>query len=136
MVEINKLEKKIFWIKIKVYLVGYERIKLINPRKKDIHCLFYHFIVFTTVVHEDVWWFWLFIFVRIPGSNLHGRKRSFTEKYDNLHDHVLRSYMSLIVYGQIRWFMEKKAVVYEVRNCQPGYFNSTSEEYKKIIKWW
>jgi hypothetical protein len=42
----------------------------------------------------------------IPRSNMHGRKRSFTEKYDDLHDAVLRSYIFVTVYGQIRSYTE------------------------------
>jgi len=38
----------------------------------------------------------------VPRSNMHSRKRLFMEKYDNLHDAVLRSYISVTVYGEIR----------------------------------
>jgi hypothetical protein len=38
----------------------------------------------------------------LPRSNMHGRKRSFTEKYDSLHNAVLRSYISVTVYGDLR----------------------------------
>ncbi len=32
---------------------------------------------------------------KAPRSNTHGRKRPYTEKYDDLHDPVLRSYISV-----------------------------------------
>jgi len=41
---------------------------------------------------------------------MHGRKRSFTEKYDDLHDAVLRSYISVTVYGKIRLYTESVTV--------------------------
>jgi hypothetical protein len=43
--------------------------------------------------------------VSIPRSNRHGRKRPFTEKYDDLHVMVLRPYISVSYtekYGDIR----------------------------------
>jgi hypothetical protein len=39
------------------------------------------------------------ILVLMPRSNKHGRKRSYTEKSDDLHDAVLQSYISMTVYG-------------------------------------
>jgi len=49
--------------------------------------------------------------LKIPRSNKHGRKRPYTEKYDDLHVIVLRSYISVSVYGEIRRYTEEKKVL-------------------------
>ncbi len=55
----------------------------------------------------------------LPRTNKHGRKRPYTKKYDDLHGRVLRPYISVTVYGEIRWFTEKKTVVYCLRTRKP-----------------
>jgi hypothetical protein len=51
---------------------------------------------------EEQTFIYIYIYIYIPRLTLQGRQRSFTEKYDDLHDAVLRSHISVTVYGQIQ----------------------------------
>jgi hypothetical protein len=59
----------------------------------------------------------------LPRSKRHGRKRSYTEKYDDLHGPVLRPFISVSStekYGDIRRKKRSFTSVYGFRNCRPG----------------
>jgi hypothetical protein len=49
---------------------------------------------------------------QLPRSNKHGRKRSYTEKYDDLHGPVLRPFISVS-------YTEKKTIVYCLNTRRP-----------------
>jgi hypothetical protein len=94
--------------------------------------------LFNSLANKNVFKIFISSLNESPRSNRHGRKRPYTEKYDDLHGPVLRSYISVSYtekYGDIRTKKRSFTVsvnggrirsyttVYRVRNVRPGLFN-------------
>jgi hypothetical protein len=62
-------------------------------------CLCFNIFKFMSILSVEEKKYMLMLRWNVPRSNMHGLKPSITEKYDDLHDAVLRSYISVTVYG-------------------------------------
>ncbi len=65
------------------------------------------------------------VFIDLPRSNKHGRKRPYMEKYDEIHGPVSRSVYLRVVYGEIRRYTE--SVIVDL-----GVFHWVTSQIKKI----